>query len=72
MQTPCVHVCSIDSATGFCTGCGRNLQEIAGWMTCSDDERRRIMAVLPSRLNTLAPVEPGVIAMYGAAAERPA
>jgi predicted Fe-S protein YdhL (DUF1289 family) len=72
MQTPCVHVCAIDSATGFCTGCGRNLQEIAGWMAYSDGERLRITAVLPSRLNTLAPVESGVIAMYGAAAERPA
>ncbi|MBY5462493.1 DUF1289 domain-containing protein [Rhizobium leguminosarum] len=50
MQTPCVHVCSLVSATGFCAGCGRTLQEIGGWMSYSDTERRRIMALLPARL----------------------
>jgi predicted Fe-S protein YdhL (DUF1289 family) len=50
MQTPCVHLCAIDSETGFCAGCGRTLQEIGGWTSYSDDERRQIMAVLPLRL----------------------
>jgi predicted Fe-S protein YdhL (DUF1289 family) len=31
-------------------GCGRTLTEIGDWMSYSDDERRRLMAVLPSRL----------------------
>ena len=48
MQTPCVHVCSLVSATGFCAGCGRTLQEIGSWMSYSDTERRRIMALLPA------------------------
>ncbi|MBY2920598.1 DUF1289 domain-containing protein [Rhizobium leguminosarum] len=50
MQTPCIHVCSLEPATGFCAGCGRTLQEIGSWMSYSDTERRRIMALLPARL----------------------
>jgi predicted Fe-S protein YdhL (DUF1289 family) len=40
----------MDPETGFCAGCGRTLQEIAGWAACSGEERRRIMALLPARL----------------------
>ncbi|MBX4870782.1 DUF1289 domain-containing protein [Rhizobium bangladeshense] len=52
MQTPCIHVCSMVSATGFCAGCGRTLQEIGGWTNYTDAERRRIIAQLPARLST--------------------
>ncbi|KQV81722.1 DUF1289 domain-containing protein [Rhizobium sp. Root1220] len=50
MQTPCINVCSIDPATRLCMGCGRTLAEIAGWVSFSDEERRRLMTLLPSRL----------------------
>lgn len=50
MRTPCIHVCSMDPETGFCAGCGRTLQEIADWTAYSDEERRRVMALLPARL----------------------
>ncbi|RUL99353.1 DUF1289 domain-containing protein [Rhizobium chutanense] len=56
MQTPCIHVCSLVSATGFCAGCGRTLQEIGSWVSYSDTERRRIMALLPARLAGVAAV----------------
>ncbi|AGS22239.1 DUF1289 domain-containing protein [Rhizobium etli] len=54
MQTPCIHVCSMVPATGFCAGCGRTLQEIGGWMDYTDAERGVIMALLPARLATAA------------------
>ncbi|WP_082336779.1 DUF1289 domain-containing protein [Rhizobium ecuadorense] len=56
MQTPCIHVCSLVSATGFCAGCGRTLQEIGNWVSYSDIERSRIMALLPARLAGAAAV----------------
>ncbi|HEX2448960.1 MAG TPA: DUF1289 domain-containing protein [Methyloceanibacter sp.] len=31
METPCVNVCLLDDETGLCVGCGRTIQEIAGW-----------------------------------------
>ncbi|MBY4630583.1 Fe-S oxidoreductase [Rhizobium sp. H4] len=58
MQTPCIHVCSMVSATGFCAGCGRTLEEIGGWMTYTDAERGGIMALLPARLAAAATRSP--------------
>jgi predicted Fe-S protein YdhL (DUF1289 family) len=40
----------IDSESGLCVGCGRTIDEIAGWAQMSDGERRAIMAALPARL----------------------
>jgi len=50
MQTPCIHVCSIDPETGLCMGCGRTLPEIGGWMSFCDEEHARLMTLLPARL----------------------
>ncbi|GIL00131.1 MAG: hypothetical protein BroJett030_00300 [Alphaproteobacteria bacterium] len=54
MKSPCILVCSIDMATGYCFGCGRTRDEIAGWMDYSDAEREAIMAGLPDRLARVA------------------
>jgi predicted Fe-S protein YdhL (DUF1289 family) len=51
--TPCRKVCVLDPASGVCRGCGRNGDEIAGWMTMSNTERAQIMALLPGRLAAL-------------------
>ena len=53
MESPCILVCSIDMATGYCFGCGRTRDEIGGWTLYTSDERRAIMAALPSRLETV-------------------
>lgn len=53
MESPCILVCSIDDKTGYCFGCGRTRDEIAGWMGYSGTERRAIMADLPARLETV-------------------
>jgi predicted Fe-S protein YdhL (DUF1289 family) len=50
LETPCVNVCLLDSESGLCVGCGRTIDEIAGWAQMSDDERSAIMAALPARL----------------------
>ncbi|WP_117191296.1 DUF1289 domain-containing protein [Rhizobium terrae] len=53
MISPCILVCSIDLKTGYCFGCGRTRDEIAGWMDYTDAERRRLMDILPARLETI-------------------
>jgi predicted Fe-S protein YdhL (DUF1289 family) len=50
MDSPCIKICVMDAATGLCAGCGRSLEEIAGWAGMTDQERRRIMRDLPARL----------------------
>ncbi|CDZ53165.1 Putative Fe-S protein [Neorhizobium galegae bv. orientalis] len=53
MISPCTLVCSIDLKTGYCFGCGRTRDEIAGWMDYTDIERRVLMEALPARLETV-------------------
>ncbi|MBT9382298.1 DUF1289 domain-containing protein [Pseudooceanicola sp. CBS1P-1] len=49
VSSPCVNVCVIHPEARLCTGCLRSLDEIAGWSRMSEEERRAIMAELPSR-----------------------
>jgi predicted Fe-S protein YdhL (DUF1289 family) len=58
IETPCIKICTLDAASGQCTGCGRTLEEIARWGSMSDRERRTIMAVLSDRL---APARPAPV-----------
>ncbi len=50
MISPCIQICVIHPATALCTGCGRTLDEIAGWSGLADSERRKIMTALPKRM----------------------
>lgn len=53
ITSPCILVCSIDMASGYCFGCGRTRDEIADWVKYSDDEREQIMSGLPKRLENV-------------------
>lgn len=47
--TPCIGVCTLDPV-GYCDGCLRTGDEIAGWMSMSDAQRLHMMdVVLPAR-----------------------
>ena len=48
IESPCTGICTVD-AEGSCVGCGRTLDEIAGWAGMTPDQRRAIMASLPAR-----------------------
>jgi predicted Fe-S protein YdhL (DUF1289 family) len=53
MISPCILICSMDIETGYCFGCGRTRDEIAGWIDYSDLERQTVMEALPARLETV-------------------
>lgn len=53
-HSPCVGVCQIDQATGWCLGCGRTGNEIGRWLGMSEDERLALWDELPRRLDQLA------------------
>lgn len=42
IRSPCVSVCRIDAATGFCEGCFRTLDEIAAWGSLPDAQRQAV------------------------------
>jgi predicted Fe-S protein YdhL (DUF1289 family) len=50
IKTPCVAICRIDGATGYCVGCGRTTTEIVSWIRGDDSWRESIMGQLPQRM----------------------
>lgn len=53
IETPCVKICTLDPKTRLCRGCGRTIDEIAGWSRFTPAERERILALLPGRRESL-------------------
>lgn len=49
VPSPCINVCRMDAQRGWCEGCCRTLDEIAGWSRMSDATRRKVWAALPAR-----------------------
>ncbi len=53
VMSPCVNVCEIDPATGWCVGCARTGDEIAAWTTVGDAGRQAVLDRLPARMSVL-------------------
>ena len=53
VASPCTQVCRMDEGTGWCLGCARRLDEIAGWSSAPEAVQRRILALLPERRQQL-------------------
>jgi predicted Fe-S protein YdhL (DUF1289 family) len=51
--SPCVGICEIDAATGFCRGCARTDAEVAAWRNATDAYRDAVWAILPDRAAAL-------------------
>lgn len=49
IESPCVKVCVVHPTERICVGCFRSLDEIARWGRMTVEERRAVMAELPSR-----------------------
>ena len=47
--SPCIGVCLLDPATGYCRGCLRSVTEIASWYEASAEEKRAILTRLDQR-----------------------
>ncbi len=57
--SPCIDRCKIVERTGVCRGCGRTRNEIQGWANASDEERKRILAELKSRVALMDDADDG-------------
>lgn len=49
VASPCISICRMDAASGWCEGCLRTLDEIAGWSRMDDDAKRAVWRLLPER-----------------------
>ena len=54
VPSPCISVCKLDSATEFCEGCYRTLDEIAAWGRLDDESKRAIWQLIAQRLRQRA------------------
>lgn len=52
VASPCVNVCRMDAASGYCEGCRRSLEEIACWSVYTAAEKHAVLALLPARKQT--------------------
>ncbi|MDJ0608376.1 MAG: DUF1289 domain-containing protein [Kiloniellales bacterium] len=53
LASPCVGICKLDDTTGWCLGCARSGDEIAGWRGQTDPWRAAVWEALPERLRAL-------------------
>ncbi len=53
LPPPCIDVCQMDPATGWCRGCLRTIDEIVAWGRLDDDGKQRVWALLPARRASL-------------------
>lgn len=49
VPSPCLAVCRMDTATGWCEGCLRTLDEIAAWSRLDDAAKTAVWALLDQR-----------------------
>ena len=54
VQSPCVKLCVVHPEERICVGCFRTIEEISTWSRLTPEERRAIMAELPSRAPRLS------------------
>ncbi len=47
--SPCINICVINECTGFCAGCLRTVEEIAGWSSRTNAAKRDIMIKVDAR-----------------------
>lgn len=49
VPSPCISVCRMDASTGWCEGCLRTIEEIAGWSLFDDDAKRAVWDAIEAR-----------------------
>lgn len=49
LPSPCISICRMDAASGFCEGCLRTIAEIAGWSRMDDAGKRGVWRAIELR-----------------------
>lgn len=55
VPSPCQSICVMDQPSGWCTGCLRNINEIAAWGGLGDEPKRQIWAQIERRAQRIFP-----------------
>lgn len=49
INSPCIDLCTTDSESGLCIGCGRTPEEIANWVSFSEKQKEQVLKNLENR-----------------------
>lgn len=49
VPSPCINICRMDEASGYCEGCWRSLDEIALWSQLDDADKRSVLELIALR-----------------------
>jgi predicted Fe-S protein YdhL (DUF1289 family) len=49
LPSPCISICRMEPATGFCEGCLRTIAEIAAWSRMDDAGKRSVWRAIELR-----------------------
>lgn len=53
LPSPCISVCRMDAVSGWCEGCFRTRDEIAGWSGATDAGKRVVWTLIEQRMAAL-------------------
>ena len=53
VPSPCISICRMNESSGWCEGCFRTRDEIAGWSSTSNDGKRKLWKTIEQRMETL-------------------
>ena len=53
IASPCIGVCTMSEATGYCQGCYRTMDEIRDWWDMTSEQKRDVLSVLDQRMGEL-------------------
>lgn len=54
LPSPCVSVCTMSPDQGWCLGCFRSIDEIAGWASLTPSRQREIWLAVEQRMAVTA------------------
>ena len=49
IDSPCNDICTTDSESNLCVGCGRTKEEIANWLFFTDKQKEQVLFDIKSR-----------------------
>lgn len=56
LPSPCMSVCQMDEASGWCQGCLRTIDEIRAWGAADEAYKRHLWSVIEARVAPLQAV----------------
>jgi uncharacterized protein len=53
VESPCINVCQMNEATGFCHGCYRTIEEIQDWWDLNFEQKSDVIKLTWARQEAL-------------------